>query len=208
MPGAMHVDPRPHAPPRASPPSAEATQEICAEDVLEAADMHLPTAQAQREVSSIAPFAIDVRASDFARAPGESAALPAIPARRAPNPKLVATVGVALSVCILILVGAGIRTAVATTESGIAMPPVAARATTAPAGTAAQGAVGTDLLPPAPVSGTIVFPKRTSVVLDGARVSSSSAIVRCGDHTVRIGRAAARKVEVPCGGTVDLDKRK
>jgi hypothetical protein len=194
-------------------PSAEATQEIRPEDVLEAVDVEGGVRRARasssdREHSSIAPLALDIYAHDYASPPAVDTSELRIPMRPPPNPKMLALVGGALGVCILILVGAGIRTAVATTEGGVAVAPT----TTAPpspkaAAAIANGAVGVDSLPPAPVSGTIVFPKKANVSLDGAHVTATSAIVRCGDHTVRFGRGATRHIDVPCGGTLDLDRK-
>ncbi len=190
-------------------PSVEATQEIRPEDVLEAVDVENGVHRARassEDHASISPLALDIYAHDYAAPPAEESAALRLPMRPPPNPKMIALVGGALGLCMLILVGAGIRTAVATTEGGVAVAPTTTSAAQPPK-VAANGAVGVDSLPPAPVSGTIVFPKKATVTLDGARVTSTSAIVRCGDHTVRIGRGATRKVDVPCGGTLDLDKK-
>jgi len=104
----------------------------------------------------------------------------------------------------MILAAAGLRTAF-TTNTEVITPAAAANKMQAPP---ASTAVGIDSLPPAPTSGTIVFPRRSAITLDGSRVTSASAIVRCGDHTVRINRGPSKKVDVPCGGTLDLDKKR
>jgi hypothetical protein len=55
-------------------------------------------------------------------------------------------------------------------------------------------------------SGTIVSPGSAwPLVVDGKRITATSAIVACGKHTVRVGRSKLREVVVPCGATVTLD---
>jgi hypothetical protein len=56
-------------------------------------------------------------------------------------------------------------------------------------------------------SGTITSPgSRWPLVVDGKRISTVSAMVSCGRHTVRVGRSKPRDVVVPCGATVRLDQ--
>jgi hypothetical protein len=191
-------------------PSADATMEIRAEDVLEAIDVDRPsirmTSSASRgdDMASIAPVALEIYSREYAFGPEESLSM-RIRLRRPPNPRLIAAVGAAVGVCIVILAAAGIRTAMGP-RTDDATTATAATKVTVP--TPASTSIATDSLPPVPSSGTIVFPRRSAITLDGARVTTASAIVRCGDHTVRINRAAPRKVDVPCGGTLDLDKKR
>jgi hypothetical protein len=56
-------------------------------------------------------------------------------------------------------------------------------------------------------SGTITSPgARWPLVVDGKRISTPSAMVSCGRHTIRVGRSKSREVLVPCGATVQLDE--
>lgn len=191
-------------------PSADATQEIRAEDVLESIDLErLPVRKGTElrtdDVASIAPVALEIYSREYAFGPEESLAM-RIRVRRPPSPKLIAMVGLSIGLCIMILLAAGLRTAFMTHTEVIA-PAAAANKMSAPPSPPST-AVGIDSLPPAPTSGTIVFPRRSAITLDGARVTSASAVVRCGDHTVRINRGPSKKIDVPCGGTLDLDKKR
>jgi hypothetical protein len=38
------------------------------------------------------------------------------------------------------------------------------------------------------------------IAVDGARVTSSSAVVPCGAHTL-VAKGKSRSIDVPCGGT-------
>jgi hypothetical protein len=79
-------------------------------------------------------------------------------------------------------------------------PPASPRSAPAPA--------STYTLPSEETAGTIDFPRHVVVTLDGARVTAGSAVVRCGEHTIRLGRGAPRKVDVPCGGTLEIPPAK
>jgi hypothetical protein len=58
-----------------------------------------------------------------------------------------------------------------------------------------------------PTSGTITVARNAGgLVVDGARVTSTSVVVACGTHSIRVGRGSARAVDVPCGSTVALDR--
>jgi hypothetical protein len=192
-------------------PHPEATQEVRLEDVLETIDLKRGSRQVFRSEhpTSIAPIAIDV--STFASF-GPEDSLDGVkrrPPRRPPSKRLVATVACAMGLCVVILGAAGVRTLVAT---GTPDHAAAANALTiaTPAASTTSSNVDVANLPPATVSetGTIVFPRRTTATLDGARVTSGSAIVRCGEHTIRLGRGTPRKLDVPCGGTIAADGTK
>jgi hypothetical protein len=55
-----------------------------------------------------------------------------------------------------------------------------------------------------PTSGTVVGPARRKLYVDGKPIDANSAIVNCGKHSVRVGRARAKTVDVPCGGTLTV----
>jgi hypothetical protein len=192
-------------------PTAEATQEVRLEDVLESIDLKTGRIRSSHP-SSIAPIAIDVRRSYATFGPEDSLdGVRRPPPRKPPSRAAVVTVACAMGLCVVILGAAGVRTLV-----GERAPEIAKTNALTPAVAAASpsktdpGALDVNNLPPASVSatGTIVFPRRTTATLDGARVTAGSAIVRCGEHTVRLGRAAPRKVVVPCGGTIAADGSK
>ncbi len=45
-----------------------------------------------------------------------------------------------------------------------------------------------------------------SLVVDGALATGATAVVACGTHQIRAGRGRPRNVDVPCGGTVTVDR--
>jgi hypothetical protein len=44
------------------------------------------------------------------------------------------------------------------------------------------------------------------VWLDGKKLSSSSALVSCGTHQVKVGRHKTHSIDVPCGGEIAVAK--
>jgi hypothetical protein len=55
-------------------------------------------------------------------------------------------------------------------------------------------------------SGTITSPGSAwPMFIDGKRITAASAIVSCGHHMVRVGRAKAHDVVVQCGATIVMD---
>jgi len=184
-------------------PHPEATCEVRAEDVLEAIDLRRGSRVSYRSSSehpsSIAPLAIDTIAP-FDGFESPDATRPP-PPRPPPSKRIVGIVSGVLGVAVVILAVAGIRALITNGhDSEAAKAAAAAPAAPPPATTAAT--INADALPSVPTTGTIVFAKKSSASVDGARVTAGSAVVRCGTHTVKQGRASARKIDVPCGGTV------
>lgn len=183
-------------------PHPEATCEVRAEDVLEAIDLRRGSRVTYRSSgdhpSSIAPLAIDTIAP-FDAFEGPDATRPPAP-RPPPSKRIVGIVSGVLGVAVVILAVAGIRALVTKGHDADAAKAAATAPTPPPAATAAT--INADALPSVPTTGTIVFAKKTSASVDGAKVTAGSAVVRCGSHTVKQGRASARKIDVPCGGTV------
>jgi len=215
--------------PRAKRPVAppEATQQLQALDVVEL--VRAPTAPLIRQRvpshSSIAPVGLDLQ-----RRPGKGAVADeetsstlevALPGRR--RHLGVFVVG-ALSVCALILVAALVGrvihgSAAPTQEVG---RPSAAVAMSAAAITAQPGSPSFASFPPslpstaspltsgaAASTGTVrldrpAFPGR--VWLDGKKLSSSSAMVSCGTHQIKVGAHRTHSIDVPCGGELGVSK--
>jgi len=205
--------------------SAEWTQELQAADVLEVLE---PGARPRaRSSSSIAPVGLDLaptRAVDGEISPTMEIRLP----RR--RRRLGAVVAATVAGCGLILVAAGIArvvhaggeptsTASASTTVGAAVATTAAKpaspspATTPPAAparpSARNEAVAATPSPDTPTTGTLRLerPARPGHVwLDGRKLSSSSALVTCGTHRIKIGRHRTHTVDVPCGGEIALSR--
>jgi hypothetical protein len=210
---------------RASTP--DGTQEIAAADILEAEPMAAPVAwqglpwdtanplvpecdipidvdaeepprSAAAGPVSIAPFAISVAPP---RPTAESTFK--IEAMPAPRKRLGAVVlgAMGMSVCILLL--AAVRSGMADTAAeqassvSAALPPVVPALTTRAAGAWEPST--------APSSGTIESHAGT-ITVDGTRITAKSAVVTCGHHQLRAGRAKSHDVDVPCGGTVVVDR--
>jgi hypothetical protein len=123
--------------------------------------------------------------------------------------------------CALILVAAGIARvghasstpspAVATATDGTAPASEPLPADTAPSpATATPNGAPAPALPDASSStGTVRLARGVSpnrVLFDGKKLSSSSAVVSCGTHQVKVGRGRAHSVDVPCGGAIDVTK--
>ena len=218
---------KPHVP-------VEATQELQALDVLEIVEALRPpgSVKPRRPTpsnSSIAPVGLDL-APDAAS--GDEEANPTmeirLPAKRR---RLAGVVIGALSGCAIILVAAAIARvghagsppgatvtlgsptdmAPATTTAAAAPPtptvvPIAASpraaATPAPATTATDPGSASS-------TGTVRLDRPAApgrVWLDGKRLGSSSALVTCGTHQIRVGRGRTHSIDVPCGGEIGVSR--
>jgi hypothetical protein len=131
-----------------------------------------------------------------------------------PRRRLGAIVTIAMGVAVAILVAAGLRAAVGGDPASPApvvaatLPPVVPGSALAASGQAGQATDGwhttasDDALP---TSGTITT-RGTTIYVDGARITAKSAVVACGHHKLKTGRGKARDVDVPCGGTLVVDR--
>jgi hypothetical protein len=203
----------------------EATQELQALDVLEivealkstprAAPGTAVTRKASTSNSSIAPVGLDLMPQ---RAVADEEANPTmeirLPVRRR---RLGGIVVGAIAGCALILVAAGIaRVGHASSSPDVTSSPATLPATTATATTTFPAAT---LAPapaiPAPTSldlsstGTVRLDRPATaghVWLDGKKLSSSSAMVSCGTHQIKVGRGRTHSVDVPCGSEIGVSK--
>ena len=214
--------------PRKANVPAEATQELQALDVLEIVEtMKASGARARKPASSnssIAPVGLDLAADAGG---GDDEVYPTaghiLPLKRR---RLRGIVIGALGGCALILVAAGI--ARVSHASGQAEPTTAATAgaaaptttTTAdtspptmPAPTSASPAPGTPAATATQTgsssTGTVRIDRPATpgrVWLDGKKLSSSSAMVSCGTHQVKVGLRRAHSIDVPCGGEIGVSR--
>jgi len=131
------------------------------------------------------------------------------PARRR---KLTRIVIGAVGACGLILIAAGIahvlrpsQDAAAFAATATAPPPaVAPTPASPPAATAAPPPV-----PDTPQTGTLhlLHPAAPGKVwLDGQKITVAAATVACGDHQLKIGKAKAHAVTIPCGGDLKVSR--
>jgi hypothetical protein len=135
------------------------------------------------------------------------------PARRR---KLTRIVFVALGACGVILVAAAIAHlvrpsgdaaafAATDTAASVAIPAPPVTPAPPPAVTAPQPAA----VPDVPQTGTLHLQRPASpgkVWLDGQKITVASATVACGDHQLKVGRAKAHSINIPCGGDVKVSK--
>ena len=209
-------------------PNANATQEVRVEDVLSSTELRTQSSAVQtqeirgidileeipldrNDTPSIAPFEVDIKAPVMS--------WPAIHARRAestfeidavqPRPRgLRMIVAGAMLFSILILGGAGIRAALRSSPSSDASraETVYVRATEMKKSAAPReaAAVPPPAVTSAPLAGTITLGSRArAITIDGTRLTpTTSIIVPCGEHVVRVGKDKAQTVDVPCGGTI------
>jgi hypothetical protein len=210
---------------------AEATQSLSALDVVEIESLEpepIEGTPAPRKTlasnSSIAPVGLDLVPSR-ARAEDEAntTAHIRLPSRRK---RLGGIVIGAVAGCVLILLGAGIarighasgesqaeaHTAVpatatapgVTTAQAPASPPVTTSASTAPPTTATGGSSGST-----ESTGTVRINRPAvpgHVWLDGKKLTSSSALVSCGTHQIKVASKRAHSIDVPCGGEIGVSK--
>ncbi len=212
----------------------EATQELQALDVVEIVQTPLaPSVRDPRSSnSSIAPVGLEIRPQKAAVADEE--VNPTMEIRLpVPRRRLGAVVVGALSLCALILVAAGVARVVHASSgpeaaAGDLRTNAAVAAATAPASlssaTASQAQATVAAVPskPAPTStpastssnsgsstGTVRLDRPAypgHVWLDGRKLSSSSAMVSCGTHQIKVGFRRAHSIDVPCGGEVGVSK--
>jgi len=133
------------------------------------------------------------------------------PARRRKLKRIV--IG-AVGACGLILVAAGVahvlrpsQDAAAFAATGTAAsPPAAAQSPVSPP---AATAAPSPPVPDAPQTGTmhLVHPAAPGKVwLDGQKITGTTATVACGDHQLKVGRAKAHAVTIPCGGDLKVSR--
>jgi hypothetical protein len=204
----------------------EATQELQALDVLEIVEMLKPpsvtTKPARKAItstsnSSIAPVGLDLTPG---RAATDEEVNPTmeirLPVRRR---RLGGIVVAAVAGCALILVAAGIARVghASSTPDTAALPP----STTTTTATATATSVPLATTPP-PVAtsaaatssdgastGTVRLERPATagrVWLDGRKLSSTSAMVSCGTHQIRVGRGRTHSIDVPCGSEIAVSK--
>jgi hypothetical protein len=209
-----------NVPKRSNRAPSEAEGELQSLDVLALAPMKQGGTAGHPDASksSIAPVGLD-----FLPMRGGSEE-PSRPVREAPPPARRRHTGLVIGLvagCALILVAAGIArvghassapspaAATATDVTAPASEPLPANATPSPAA-ATPNAVPAPAVPDASSStGTVrlahgVSPNR--VLFDGKKLSSSSAVVSCGTHQIKVGRGRAHSLDVPCGGAIDVTK--
>jgi hypothetical protein len=213
---------------------AEATQELQALDVLELVEtMKPPKAEVAlprkslSSSSSIAPVGLDLAAE---RAGADEEANPTmqirLPGRRRHLRGIV--IG-AIAGCALILVAAGIARVghASSSVDGTASttPPVATVTTVAATSAVAATSVPQAMTPPtatgSPVATSPTGPGNAAstgtvrldrpalpgrVWLDGKKLSSTSAIVSCGTHQIKVGRGRTHSLDVPCGSEIGVSR--
>jgi len=148
---------------------------------------------------SISPLALSIAPAPApARAHAESTFK--IDALQPPRRRLGGIVTGAMAVAVCILVAAGVRARMVeppADQVSVAVPAKAVAAAAAQPWRAAEAA---------PTSGTITS-RGGALFVDGARISAKSAVVSCGHHQLRAGRGKAHDVDVPCGGTLLVDRQ-
>ena len=214
--------------PPAPKPSAAQTQEVRAADILEAVPIPAPSvdilvehedpiaapppkrveppSQRRHTASSIAPIAIEIPPPPSPRfvapEPRVSADSSIAPLRVGPPRRLRAIVEVAMATSLLILAAGAVRAHMSSEPEG---PPIILTQPNTSSATAPPATVDVQNLPAMPTTGTIARADAARVVIDGTKLSASSAVVPCGSHVLRIGNAKPRSVDVPCGGTLSID---
>ena len=169
------------------------TQEIAAVDILEETPIGGP---GRGEVPSIWPLSVEAPAG-----PVEATfKLEAQPRRR-----LLAIVAGAMGLSLTILVAALSQTRESSPQP--AQPTAVASPAPTPPPSSGSGAVlEIESEPVVAGSGTISSPGSAwPMFIDGKRITAASAIVSCGHHIVRVGRARAHDVVVQCGATIVMD---
>jgi hypothetical protein len=209
----------------------EATQELQALDVVEI--VQTPMAPSVRAPvssnSSIAPVGLEIRPHKAAAADEEVNPTMEIhlPVRRR---RLGVVVGAALSACALILVAAGVARVVHASSgpegaagdlrTNAAVTAATAPASLAPASTATSQATAASASVPAATTSTVASSSGVStgtvrldrpaypghVWLDGKKLASSSAMVSCGTHQIKVGFRRAHSIDVPCGGELGVSR--
>lgn len=126
-----------------------------------------------------------------------------LPARRQ---KLSRIVFAALAACGLILVAAVVAQLLRPKEDAAVAAVPAATALPAPA-LPAPATPPAAAVPDAPQTGTLHLQRPAApgkVWLDGQKISAATVTVACGDHQLKVGRAKAHTVTIPCGGDLKI----
>jgi hypothetical protein len=178
---------------------------------------------------SIAPVGLDLAASGKAKDDDANSTMQVrVPLRQK---RLKGIVIGAVAGCLVILLAAGIArighavaepsaeahpAVPATTTAAAAASPVPASApatTTASTSTAAPATAGATTASggsgDVPSTGTVRLGQpslKGHVWLDGKKLTSSSALVSCGTHQVKVGMKRAHSIDVPCGGEIAVSK--
>jgi len=210
----------------------EATQELQASQVLDVVvpdEPSAPNVAARRSLnsqSSISPVGLDLAAGGATDEDDEAlhvtAGLTIPPVRRRKLGKIVVAT---VAACGVILIAAGIaRVSQASSESSsatqstpgtgdkpVSTAAVATGATTSaatPSTTSAPASMGARA-PDSSSTGTVRLDhpaKAGHVWLDGKKISSSSILVSCGTHQIKIGHGRKHSIDVPCGGELGVSR--
>lgn len=222
-----------NAPIRKPVVNVEATQELQASQVLDIVvpdEPSAPNVAARRSLnsqSSISPVGLDLAAGGATDEDDEAlhvtAGLTIPPVRRRKLGKIVVAT---VAACGVILIAAGIaRVSQASSESssstqstaGTGDKPVstatvattkATTSTTNPPTTSAPASMGASGLDSSS-TGTVRLDqpaKAGHVWLDGKKISSSSILVTCGTHQIKIGHGRKHSIDVPCGGELGVSR--
>ncbi|HEY1695091.1 MAG TPA: hypothetical protein VGG39_23145 [Polyangiaceae bacterium] len=208
----------------------EATQELQALDVLEIVEtlkpkLGLGPRRPSQSNSSIAPVGLDLATSDGVER-GDEEVNPTMEVRLPMRRRRLGVIVVAtVAGCALILVAAGIaRVSHASSPAATVSPSTAAAGTPDPSVPSTSATAAPAPVPPpspaAPVTpspttstgastGTVRLDRPATpgrAWLDGKRLSSSSALVSCGTHQIKVGRGRTHSIDVPCGGEIGVAK--
>jgi hypothetical protein len=214
---------------------AEATQELQAADVLEVLGTGALSSDATKlpaarkpfsSQSSIAPVGLDLMDKAEVREEEINPTMEVrLPVRRRRLGKVVA---VAVGACALILVAAGVaRVGRASDEpaksaASAPAPSPTVTSTGASTSTSAPAAVPSPTAAVAPIgatgpgasstsTGTVHLVGRAAtarVWLDGKKLTTgtTSALLSCGTHKIKVSGTRAHSIDVPCGGSVDVPR--
>ena len=175
-----------------------------------------PMEERKHTASSIAPLAIEVDHPVIVRKPEpsfvEASSSASFVARIGPPRRLRAIVEITMAASLLILAAGALR-AHFTPSEGDAEPIVMVdgNGTSRASAAAPPPAVDVKSLPTAataPTTGTIARTTSAKLTVDGVPISGVSAMVPCGPHLIKVGTDKARKLDVPCGGTLSVDPQR
>lgn len=219
-----------NAPVRKPVVPAEATQELQAADVLEVLGAKGPAkvSAARRPLgsqSSIAPVGLDLAVGADEGDEDDVRGVTGGHVPGAPRKRFKGLVIGVVSGCALILVAAGVARVVhASDEPSSAASHASAPAavtTTQAAAPATPPPTTTPVAPsPAPIAAAAPAPDRTTtgtvrldrpakagrVWLDGKKLTSSTALVSCGTHRIKVGYGRTHSIDVPCGGEIGVSR--
>jgi hypothetical protein len=218
-----------NAPVRKPVVPAEATQELQAADVLEVLGTKgLATAGAPRKPlgsqSSIAPVGLDLAVRDAAGDEEEDRGATGHVLLSAPRRRFKGLVVGVVAGCAAILVAAGVARVVHASDepSSASHASAPAAVTTTQASSPAAPSPSPKSAPapatpsPAPLAtsdsnstGSVRLDKPAKagrVWLDGQKLTSSSALVSCGTHRIKVGYGRTHSIDVPCGGEVGVSR--